>query len=77
LCLICSPLKLIYAIKKDTVEECGGKFMGCGCGGKKRIITDLKQLQLNQKQRQMIKKLGKYRQVNNTNTDKKENKEEQ
>ncbi|WP_191566827.1 hypothetical protein [Metabacillus idriensis] len=49
--------------------------MGCGCGGGKRIITDLKQLQLNQKHRQMIKNLEKYRQENNTNPDKKETKD--
>ena len=49
--------------------------MGCGCGGGKRIITDLKQLQLNQKHRLMIKKLENYRDVNNTNPDKKENKD--
>ncbi|MCZ8497510.1 hypothetical protein [Priestia megaterium] len=46
--------------------------MGCGCGGGKRIITDLKQLQMNQKHRLAIKKLENYRHVNKKNEDKKD-----
>ncbi|QNG60598.1 hypothetical protein H4O14_03505 [Bacillus sp. PAMC26568] len=50
--------------------------MGCGCGGGKRIITDLKRLQMNKNYHRMIRNFENYRQVNNKDSYKKENKDE-